>query len=247
MSTLDRYIALMQAAKDKAQSTLASLDALGATSEAVTDVGHSVGSERYVDGGQQMTDSSESARASTQAIIDQADELIAQAESLKTGGPGDVPPASSATTSDSGSSSSSPQYQVRTGADPKPNPVHATPAHTREPSRKIGDPVKPVETEVPESNAPRRRRLGRKAVEGADDAREFVEEISSTPLFDFDTKFNPWGSEVRTETHTGPTFQAPVKTQDLDAPDVFGTLTMMTALAIDAVSRIPKRGKRSNG
>ena len=248
MSTLDRIVSGMQAAQEKLRAAIASADQVGATSEAVSDIGHSVGSERHIDGGTAMAERAENGRAKLQAALDRLDELIVEAEALKTAGPSAASPAS---TTDTGNSAppAEPQYEATTGADHKPTPINAVPGHLREPSRKIGDPVKPVETEVPQSNARRSARFGRKLSEGAEEVRDYTEELISSISSKAGDGIDPQGPGIRTETHTAPTGQTSTSTygEDVSSPDVVGTLVMTGAFAIDATIRVVNRFRDNRG
>ncbi|QSB05353.1 hypothetical protein [Natronoglycomyces albus] len=185
--------------------------------------------------------------AQAQVLVDECDQVMAALTSIATGLEAERARAEALKTTPGGgpSAAAAPEYEVRTGLERKPTPLDAAPPHLKAPVAKIGDPVKPVESAPPESAASRLRRMGRKSVEGADDFREYLQEVT-TPALEYESKFDPWGTSVRTETHHVTTVQAPVTSQSIDVPDIIGTATMMTALLIDGASRFTKRGNEKH-
>ena len=245
MSTLDRIVSGMQAAQEKLRAAIASADQVGATSEAVSDIGHSVGSERHIDGGTAMAERAENGRAKLQAALDRLDELIAEAEALKTAGPSAAPQAASVTDTANSAPPAEPQYEATTGADHKPTPINAVPGHLREPSRKIGDPVAPPHevSQGEDKGMPRFRRAARAFARDADSHEEQIKETADT-ISAWDAISPPPQNVYPTTVQPStPHMVAPQSPPHAEAGDALSSATMLVAVSVDILGRVMKRRK----
>lgn len=244
MSTLDRIVSGMQAAQEKLRAAIASADQVGATSEAVSDIGHSVGSERHIDGGTAMAERAENGRAKLQAALDRLDELIAEAEALKTAGPSAAPQAASATDTGNSAPPAASQYEVTTGADHKPTPINAVPGHLREPSRKIGDPVKPPHevSQGKDRGMSRFRRGSRSVARNADGVEDSIKETDAMVSGLRSMDVPPDKAYGVTTTASQPQSVQPTGHQ-VDSGDALTSATMLVVVSIDILGRIRRKKK----
>ena len=242
MSTLDHVISCLHRNIDEIQRAMAELEVVKSQMEEVAGQFEAVGMEGNSAVAAATIDWIEQTQAQFQEALAQVEAQIPVAEALKTGGSfaasarGETPNASGP--------EAKPGYIATTGADPTPNPIHATPAHTREPSRKVGDPVKPVETE-PEKDVKMSRfaRLGRQKVRDTEDWKDSVEDMVQSAEDLLGRSYDPWGSDVRTETHTSPSqpqVQAP-HTQEPGTPEIVGTFTVLGIVMVESCSRLWER------
>ena len=222
VSTLDDLIAQLHVVREQVNDSLSHLAGLKSSTEEVLGTYEAVGAEGMAAQAAQIVDEVEGSEATTQSAVPQIEAVIAQAESLKTGG--------QAGSRDGGLGDS----DVATGAD-------ATAVPSSQWRNEVGDKVKPVDE--PGEN-PTDRGMGkfqasaRSMARGAGRFKEQSENLAKAHQGVGSFKPPVEGSYPTVGTPSSPT---PISTSPTHAGpevhDVVGTLTVMTVLGINAAAR----------
>ena len=233
MASLDEFVTSVQSNIEALRQAQTSMDGAKQQAEELSSQFQALGAESMATGAQGLKQGVEQAQGGVVPVITQLEQLITQAQGLKslrgTGGAG-------------------------THTRPSPTPLDSAPAALKEPVAKVGDPVTAPEVQ-PDSHRKelqgnddegktRLQRFGRRFVSAAEDLAATGKDLGKSGanvIADHDP--HSYGQATVQPDRATPTISA--QHQDIQVPDVVATAVVLSAFAIEGLSRIVR--KKDNG
>ena len=235
VASIEDFIAAVRSNIESLKQAQTIIDTAGQRAEELSTAFQSIGAEWMASGSGELKQGTDQARGSVDPIITALDDLIAQAE----------------------------QFKTSTGPTPRlgrqPTPLDAAPKSLREPTAQVGDQRQaPGEAPGPfrqeltghdedDKTKGRAARFGRGFVRNAGDVKERAEDLGNVGANMVSDGYDPHGygttQETVSETRPAPTIGS--TTQDVQVTDVVGTAVMLTAFAVEGVSRFVTRRRSS--